>query len=324
MAVCFSLFISFCFHFLPICIVVCTPRSEWDVTYTKNPFPFKKFLNVPLNLRLKKKNHKTTRSNLTSIPTNVLCCTLSNAVTKKVNFFSFYSPLQHVCVDYLLATSLVPRHTSTSICIRRCPEGRHSQYSWLRAVSSTTPTKAWPEDIAAYASDDHDDELLVRRKDHQDKQEFNNYYNPSDETGAPPFACNRCGRSYRYIKTLNRHMRHECGVGKHFACVLCGHRTQRSDRLLAHIRSQHPHLARDMPPTRRWTRQSETTPSSGFEVTVVRWKNIIYSKDQADVTKPNMHLYYIYSPTNSNLYSLTYLNLWISLESNLMKLKFFK
>lgn len=64
-------------------------------------------------------------------------------------------------------------------------------------------------------------------------------------------------------------MRHECGVAKHFACVLCGHRTQRSDRLLTHIRSQHPNFARDMP-TRRWTRQSGGENSAGYEAAVVR------------------------------------------------------
>lgn len=61
------------------------------------------------------------------------------------------------------------------------------------------------------------------------------------------FSCFRCNRVYQHMKTLNRHLRHECGKGKQFICVFCGHRTQRSDRLLTHIRSQHPKLAQDFP-----------------------------------------------------------------------------
>lgn len=68
-----------------------------------------------------------------------------------------------------------------------------------------------------------------------------------DATGALMFSCFRCSRVYQHMKTLNRHLRHECGKGKQFICVFCGHRTQRSDRLLTHIRSQHPKLAQDFP-----------------------------------------------------------------------------
>lgn len=72
-----------------------------------------------------------------------------------------------------------------------------------------------------------------------------------DATGAMMYSCFRCNRLYQHMKTLNRHLRHECGKGKQFICVFCGHRTQRSDRLLTHIRSQHPKLAQDYPKRKR-------------------------------------------------------------------------
>lgn len=61
------------------------------------------------------------------------------------------------------------------------------------------------------------------------------------------YPCFQCNRVYRRMKTLNRHLRHECGKGKQFTCSICGHSTQRSDRLLTHIRSQHPDLAQNLP-----------------------------------------------------------------------------
>lgn len=65
------------------------------------------------------------------------------------------------------------------------------------------------------------------------------------------YSCFRCNRVYRRLKTLTRHLRHECGKGKHICCTICGHTTQRSDRLITHIRSQHPELADNLPTRRR-------------------------------------------------------------------------
>lgn len=64
------------------------------------------------------------------------------------------------------------------------------------------------------------------------------------------FPCLQCNRVYRHMKTLNRHLRHECGKGKKFSCY-CGHQTQRSDRLLTHIRNLHPQIAQYLPKRKR-------------------------------------------------------------------------
>lgn len=162
------------------------------------------------------------------------------------------------------------KNSSTNPNRRATDVRRLTRQSLLQNVSNTS-SQSWldmgchgDEKLdGQYVNDDDDDDQLLML--HHQQQFTNTYSIPSDDTGAP-FSCNRCGRSYRYIKTRNRHMRHECGVGKHFACVLCGHRTQRSDRLLTHIRSQHPNFARDMP-TRRWTRHQG--PVIGFETAAI-------------------------------------------------------
>lgn len=57
------------------------------------------------------------------------------------------------------------------------------------------------------------------------------------------FICTNCGRQYKLRKTLNRHMRHECGKDKAHICPVCDYRTYRNDRLLSHLRSSHPAIA---------------------------------------------------------------------------------
>lgn len=192
-------------------------------------------------------------------------------VITRSTFFSFSSPAKHVSGLPQLCSSFnstqIPSRQSFDdfppVEFRR--SSRH-QHSWSITHHQPWLDIAFAGDGKVVDPDEEDDKQLLMLHHHQ--QQFTDYSTPSDEARAP-FSCHRCGRSYRYLKTRNRHMRHECGVAKHFACVLCGHRTQRSDRLLTHIRSQHPNFARDMP-TRRWTRQSGGENSAGYEAAVVR------------------------------------------------------
>lgn len=57
------------------------------------------------------------------------------------------------------------------------------------------------------------------------------------------FICPNCNRQYKLRKTLNRHLRHECGKEKAHICSVCDYRTYRNDRLLAHLRTSHPLIA---------------------------------------------------------------------------------
>lgn len=114
----------------------------------------------------------------------------------------------------------------------------------------------------------------------------NYFYNNASSTGRAPFACSRCGRSYRSIKTRNRHMRHECGVDKQFECALCGHKAQRSDGLLTHIRSQHPNYARSLPTRRRCGQRDDSGSCFSIEGTWdIQWH--VYLNQRTE----NTHLY---------------------------------
>lgn len=65
----------------------------------------------------------------------------------------------------------------------------------------------------------------------------------ANSRSAKMFSCERCSRTYKFKKTLNRHMNHECGKDKLHSCTACAYRTHRNDRLLAHIRIVHPQIA---------------------------------------------------------------------------------
>lgn len=57
------------------------------------------------------------------------------------------------------------------------------------------------------------------------------------------FSCTRCQRKYKFQKTLNRHMNHECGKDKNHSCSFCNYRAYRNDRIMSHIRIVHPSIA---------------------------------------------------------------------------------
>ena len=48
------------------------------------------------------------------------------------------------------------------------------------------------------------------------------------------YTCQRCGRKYKVLYTLVRHMRYECGVGKMFVCSTCSRRFARLDMMRAY------------------------------------------------------------------------------------------
>ncbi|GLH07091.1 Uncharacterized protein GBIM_12631 [Gryllus bimaculatus] len=54
-----------------------------------------------------------------------------------------------------------------------------------------------------------------------------------------PFACQSCGRRYKYAKNLRRHQRDECGRAPRFGCPLCPHRTKLRFNLNTHMLRKH-------------------------------------------------------------------------------------
>jgi len=66
---------------------------------------------------------------------------------------------------------------------------------------------------------------------------FNLQYATTPQSVARTHTC-RCGRSYKQISSLNRHMRYECGqTDKNQECHLCGRKYYRPDTLQEHFQN---------------------------------------------------------------------------------------
>ena len=53
------------------------------------------------------------------------------------------------------------------------------------------------------------------------------------------FQCTNCGKSYRWINSLYKHLQLECGKEPQFYCPFCPHRAKRKWNLQTHIRVKH-------------------------------------------------------------------------------------
>lgn len=53
------------------------------------------------------------------------------------------------------------------------------------------------------------------------------------------FHCGRCGKQYLRKRTLQRHMRYDCGTEPRFPCFICGLRFRRRYALTSHLVAVH-------------------------------------------------------------------------------------
>ncbi|XP_076477623.1 uncharacterized protein LOC117160031 isoform X21 [Bombus vancouverensis nearcticus] len=53
------------------------------------------------------------------------------------------------------------------------------------------------------------------------------------------YVCPKCGNGYTVVKSLNRHLRYECGVAPRFKCPYCGTRSKQRAHVNEHIRRKH-------------------------------------------------------------------------------------
>jgi hypothetical protein len=53
------------------------------------------------------------------------------------------------------------------------------------------------------------------------------------------FHCSRCGKQYLRKRTLQRHMRYDCGTEPRFPCFICGMRVRRRYALTSHLVAVH-------------------------------------------------------------------------------------
>lgn len=54
-----------------------------------------------------------------------------------------------------------------------------------------------------------------------------------------PFRCDNCGRTYRWMKTLMRHKRYECGKDGRFQCSYCPRKFKHKTDLKIHNLRKH-------------------------------------------------------------------------------------
>lgn len=62
--------------------------------------------------------------------------------------------------------------------------------------------------------------------------------NDSDDISST-FRCSRCGKQYLRKRTLQRHMRYDCGTEPRFSCSVCGLRVRRRYALTSHLVAVH-------------------------------------------------------------------------------------
>ncbi|RZF39425.1 hypothetical protein LSTR_LSTR000946 [Laodelphax striatellus] len=53
------------------------------------------------------------------------------------------------------------------------------------------------------------------------------------------FTCPKCSKSYKVLRSLNRHVRYECGIDPKFQCRICGVRCKRKGNLKRHMIDKH-------------------------------------------------------------------------------------
>lgn len=57
--------------------------------------------------------------------------------------------------------------------------------------------------------------------------------------GNTDIQCWQCGRKYKIISSLRRHLRLECGKEPQFQCPFCPHKTKLKSNLTQHMRYKH-------------------------------------------------------------------------------------
>lgn len=52
-------------------------------------------------------------------------------------------------------------------------------------------------------------------------------------------SCGTCGKRYKYMKNLKRHLQYECGVERQFQCVYCKYIGRHKGHLISHTIRKH-------------------------------------------------------------------------------------
>lgn len=63
--------------------------------------------------------------------------------------------------------------------------------------------------------------------------------NDGDGGDSSNFPCSRCGKQYLRKRTLQRHIRYDCGTEPKFSCSMCGLKVRRRYTLTSHLAAVH-------------------------------------------------------------------------------------
>jgi DNA-directed RNA polymerase subunit RPC12/RpoP len=78
----------------------------------------------------------------------------------------------------------------------------------------------------------------------ESEEEYQNFWDIANhcQSSGEGHSCSTCGKSYRWMRTLYRHMQFECGRQPHLQCPYCPHRTMRNWNLQKHMQLKHTQL----------------------------------------------------------------------------------
>ncbi|XP_014217571.1 Krueppel-related zinc finger protein 1-like [Copidosoma floridanum] len=60
------------------------------------------------------------------------------------------------------------------------------------------------------------------------------------EPTAKGYVCEKCGKSYVFQQSLNRHRRYECGLDPRFLCPYCNYKSKQQTHIKEHVVRKHP------------------------------------------------------------------------------------
>lgn len=63
-------------------------------------------------------------------------------------------------------------------------------------------------------------------------------YNLTDAISCPQ----NCGKSYKFISSLNKHLKYECNTTPQFKCQFCEKMCKRPDNLKSHMQRMHKYV----------------------------------------------------------------------------------
>ena len=94
-------------------------------------------------------------------------------------------------------------------------------------------------DFCGYKSNRKGNLLIHIRNVHLKTGKYVGHENDKRKERERTYKCNKCGRSYAHLGTLNSHIRCECGVKRKFKCDFCGYDCNHKGNLRAHISNVH-------------------------------------------------------------------------------------